>query len=224
MRNNFRCNINELKGAIDVVAQQLLNKRKTIISSAERDKKACEYAQKKGSAVIWQEYLRQFPKGICAFVARLSIKNSPSDATIEKSHYKLYKRGSDMLIKDRNTKLIWQYDISSKSMTWEEGHQYCSNLEEGGYVNWRMPTIKELQYHIKDCLVTKGSCASYQGPGEKGFYWEKGVWSYRGDNFGVFWTSTKRSGNISAAKVVSFYNGLIYETEQSFSNYVMCVR
>ena len=221
---NFNCNVSGLQKVIDDVTRQLLNKRKTTISSTERDEKACEYAQKKGDTTVWKEYLRQFPKGLCAFVAKLAIKNSPSDDTIEKSHYKLYKKGIDMLIRDTRTTLIWQHDISTEAMTWEASKQFCSHFDDGGYTDWRQPTIKELRRHIKGCSATEGSCVSYQGSGKKGFYWEKDVWDYRGDDFGVFWTSTLTQDKVPAVWIVSFYNGNVYPAAKTSINYVMCVR
>ncbi|MBF0230028.1 MAG: DUF1566 domain-containing protein [Desulfamplus sp.] len=48
-------------------------------------------------------------------------------------------------VSDLNTGLTWQQTTDSSSMTWQEAIAYCENLNLGGYTDWRLPNIKELQ-------------------------------------------------------------------------------
>lgn len=45
-----------------------------------QDQQACEYARRNKSSEIWQDYLKQFPQGMCAFEAKSEIKrlNEPA--------------------------------------------------------------------------------------------------------------------------------------------------
>ena len=43
-------------------------------SKSAQDQQACEYARRNNSAEIWEDYLLQFPQGMCAFEAKSEIK------------------------------------------------------------------------------------------------------------------------------------------------------
>ena len=58
--------------------------------------------------------------------------------------------------------LIWS-DINSKqpqNITWLEAEQHCKDLTEGGFEDWRMPTISELRTLVQNCkkTATGGLC------------------------------------------------------------------
>ncbi len=49
---------------------------------------------------------------------------------------------------DKNTGLMWQLDIPSNLMTWDEANQYVNDINQKIYCNfsdWRLPTIEELE-------------------------------------------------------------------------------
>ena len=48
-------------------------------------------------------------------------------------------------VSDLATGLMWQESDSMKGMNWEEALKYADNLNLGGYDDWRLPNIKELQ-------------------------------------------------------------------------------
>lgn len=57
-------------------------------------------------------------------------------------HFIAYDNGT---VKDTKTGLIWAAKGNGKDINWENGKSYCENYRGGGYDDWRMPTIEELQ-------------------------------------------------------------------------------
>ena len=55
--------------------------------------------------------------------------------------------------------LIWS-DRSRNEMDWSRAKQYCENLTESGFDDWRLPNIDELRTTIKNCskIETDGEC------------------------------------------------------------------
>jgi hypothetical protein len=51
----------------------------------------------------------------------------------------------DSTITDKATGLMWSKDDSGKGMDWEAALAYAEASEYGGYDDWRLPNIKELQ-------------------------------------------------------------------------------
>jgi arylsulfatase A-like enzyme len=55
-----------------------------------------------------------------------------------------YLNNNDGTITDLDTALMWTQALSS-SMTWESALAYAEGLTTGGYGDWRLPNVKELQ-------------------------------------------------------------------------------
>ena len=55
---------------------------------------------------------------------------------------------------------INMWSSRSDHMDWESAVDYCNNLSESGYSDWRLPTISELRTLIQNCSGTElgGSC------------------------------------------------------------------
>jgi len=54
----------------------------------------------------------------------------------------LYDNGT---VKDNQTGLMWASKDNGKHINWEDAKRYCENYRGGGYTDWRMPTIDELE-------------------------------------------------------------------------------
>ena len=78
------------------------------------------------------------------------------------------KKENDNLVKlDKKTakplpdpqNLTWSKEASNP-MTWKEAKEYCSNLRENSFSDWRLPNIDELRTLIQNCDKTEsgGSC------------------------------------------------------------------
>jgi formylglycine-generating enzyme required for sulfatase activity len=46
---------------------------------------------------------------------------------------------------DPATGLMWTKQDSGSGVSWDQAKAYCSNLRLGGFSDWRLPTIDELQ-------------------------------------------------------------------------------
>lgn len=130
---------------------------------------------------------------------------------------------------DPETKLMWSTKVLNP-MDWSTSVSYCEDLEEGGYSDWRLPTIDELRTLIRnctntepdgDCRVTddgclKESCAKYCGcdyrSGNNGAYYSK-----IGDDGDVLlWSSSTRSDKTSYAWTVRFAGGGVSSYDKSY--------
>ncbi|MEY4185605.1 MAG: hypothetical protein RIT02_639 [Planctomycetota bacterium] len=63
------------------------------------------------------------------------------------------QKNTDSTVTDQITGLVWQQQLNSQAMTWEQAQQYCSELVLGGHSDWRLPTIRELRSISDDRLA-----------------------------------------------------------------------
>ena len=58
---------------------------------------------------------------------------------------------------DSQTGLMWAARDNGKDITWEEANRYCENCKRGGYTDWRLPTLDELNmlYETGDAYPLK---------------------------------------------------------------------
>jgi hypothetical protein len=81
---------------------------------------------------------------------------------------------------DRSTGLAWQYSEALESKSLAEALAYCEDLELGGFDDWRLPNVRELQ-----------SIADYgRQPRLNPAYFELGSLGHDGRDHWEFWTST----------------------------------
>jgi hypothetical protein len=196
-----------------------------------QDQQACDYARKKGTVEVWQDYLRQFPQGMCAFEAESEIK--------------------DLNKRPQNKELQWSK--RSGKMKWSAAKSYCSNLTEGGYSDWRLPNIDELRTLLiadrvsnrcqlserNNCLSLEcWSCstctqAGTEDPNDKHKYCSIGGWgsdysdgrySRLGDGAIILWSSSGVSGEKYYKWYVDFECGVVASNHTGNDHYVRCVR
>ena len=193
--------------------------------SSSRDAKACEYAKNENSLEAWQDYLDSFPNGECSFEAKGNIRKLQKEIG-KQEHY----------LKDRKIgNLIWS-DRSPNEMDWSSAEQYCENLTEGGFTDWRLPTISELKTTIQNCQSggsacrVSDSCLSYDscwsrscscdGQSNNGGYYSK-----LGDTDGIdLWSSSTRSDYTDNAWEVDFLYGYVFDVNKYVNHSVRCVR
>lgn len=181
-----------------------------------QDQQACEYARRSSNAEIWQDYLKQFPQGMCAFEAKSEIK-------------KLDKNNQNKI-----GELHWS-NRSPHTMNWYAAAQYCRDLKEGGYGNWRLPNIDELRTLIQNHSGTQsgGSCPVSEKTGKLAgrdltgdcLDRDGSNFSKLGDKVGL-WSSSVIYDIPNIRWIVDFSSGLVGNNYIELTNYyyVRCVR
>jgi hypothetical protein len=89
--------------------------------------------------------------------------NAPDAAKVREEIYKLeYRAEEEKLVKeikrdgrfiaysngtvlDTRTNLMWAAQDSGDDIGWQSAKSYCENYRAGGYTDWRMPTLDELE-------------------------------------------------------------------------------
>lgn len=71
---------------------------------------------------------------------------------VDKSQFEI----NPQTIVDTKSKLMWAPSDNRESLTWREAVEYCENYEGGGYEDWRMPKISELQTLIESKVEREG--------------------------------------------------------------------
>jgi len=136
--------------------------------------------------------------------------------------------------------LMWQKSQAPNMMNYYDAVEYCKDLTLDGYSDWRLPSISELKTLIVGCqsgtdacslsdkCLTSGcwtektcACKDNKGPGEGGYYLQKGVWQGGGNGF---WSASVPSDNPDFACHVFFYNGNVYINYRNNEYAARCVR
>jgi len=110
---------------------------------------------------------------------------------------------------DLSAGLVWS-EKSGSTMHWNDSFEYCTKLNEGGFDDWRMPSIKVLNTIVRNC----DSASGCEGD-------SNGKYSVFGE-ISVLWSATAAdSGN---AQAVNFYDGSTATKNADESFYTRCVR
>ncbi len=118
-------------------------------------------------------------------------------------------------------------------MRWNDAVNYCKNLNEGGYTDWRLPNIDELRTLIQNHSGTQtgGTCKISEKAGKLAWSDRSGDCDGRnGSNFSKLgddvwlWSSSTQSDNSYDAWFVNFYDGYVGGYNKGSDNYVRCVR
>lgn len=65
-------------------------------------------------------------------------------------------KAGKVIVTDTKTNLQWTKDYGT-SLTWQQALSYCENLDYGGYTDWRLPNIKELETLVDDTKYNPAS-------------------------------------------------------------------
>ncbi len=134
-----------------------------------------------------------------------------------------FKDNGNGTVTDLTTNLMWQQCSAGQSVpgcagtaatyTWDSGTpsalSYCQNLTLGGYSDWRMPKIKELQSIVD---MTKSSGATIN------------TTYFPNTQSSDYWSSTTYAPNTSGAWIVNFSQGYTNGDYKTNASYVRCVR
>jgi hypothetical protein len=114
---------------------------------------------------------------------------------------------SDGTVSDTKTGLMWQKTGSVSADTWKNAVRYCENLNEAGYLDWRMPTAKELASIVKLDTYNPSIDTAY--------------FNAQPSNY---WSSTAYANNTGYAWRMDFVYGYFNYSDTSNTNYVRAVR
>ncbi|QOY54155.1 DUF1566 domain-containing protein [Candidatus Sulfurimonas marisnigri] len=124
---------------------------------------------------------------------------------LEKKHT-LTRDDSSNIITDSTTGMMWKDDYKVKK-TWNEAKGYCQDLKMGGYDDWRLPAINELE-SIADYRQYKPAIKA-------GF---DNITSH------IYWSSSTDISNSNDAWFLLFENGRSYTLDKTNIYNVKCVR
>lgn len=91
-----------------------------------------------------------------------------------------YIDNKDKTVTDKSTSLMWAKDDSGIKMNWIEALEYAENSKLGGYNDWRLPNVKELQslidYEKKDFPAINTeffntTLKSFKSPKDAYYFW-----------------------------------------------------
>ena len=120
------------------------------------------------------------------------------------------KRTSSKVVIDKTNNLMWQDDISviKVKKNHKDSITYCENLEQAGYTNWRIPTIKEFE-----TIVDKKNEKNYINRAFR-FNVPDGYWALKA-HWRTLWFY---------ADYMHFVSGTPYFDSRHKTKYVRCVR
>ncbi|MBO4699754.1 DUF1566 domain-containing protein [bacterium] len=137
---------------------------------------------------------------------------------------------------DSSSGLIW----SSKDMgTWQNAVEYCGNLSEGNFGDWRLPNINELRWLIQNCdnssaggtcRVSDPDCLSLDTCFETSECRcdadASGIYSKFGDSGfeSWFWSSSETSDDSESVWTIGFAGAELNNNDKTASLYFRCVR
>lgn len=117
-------------------------------------------------------------------------------------------------------KLMWER--KSQMMDWKEAMKYAKNLTLGGYYDWRLPTLEELEEVVLSCggTLSRSSDENWRSITDNDYYQSM----YKKIDFtsNYYWSST--DCNSYSALGIYFYGGYSYCYYKADSYYVRCVR
>ncbi len=133
-----------------------------------------------------------------------STSNSDGDTQRGLTHS--YSDNGDGTITDNNTALIWQKEDDNNTYTHSEAIDYCSHLDLGDSIKWRLPTIDELV-----SITDKGRVSPAINP------------IFTNTDGDYYWSFSSVAYYSSDAWVVYFDYGHDFVSGKDYSGLVRCV-
>lgn len=121
------------------------------------------------------------------------------------AHWTLNNNGT---ITDHLTLLTWQHAELPDSLTWENALQYAETLTMGGYSDWRLPNIKELQSINEESLVQPSVNTTF----------------FNSIKTNKYWSSTSLPNQTTRAWYLDTNYGITTYDLKIRRHYVICVR
>jgi hypothetical protein len=107
----------------------------------------------------------------------------------------------DGTVTDNLTGLMWIKD-ETKTMSWQEALNYAKTLSTGGYTDWRLPNVNELESLLNDGEPNNAAWLNSQGFAnvQPDFYWSSTTLGETANAWGVNFDSGSVSHSVKASK------------------------
>ncbi|MGK5091012.1 DUF1566 domain-containing protein [Deltaproteobacteria bacterium TL4] len=117
-------------------------------------------------------------------------------------------------VTDNARGLMWQQTDDGTTRTWEAALSYCEGLSLGGFSDWRLPNVRELESITLDSTYSPAINTTYFQNTQSDYY------------LSHYWSSTTLFDDTSIAWIVNFFNGKADSDglQKTSSGYVRCVR
>jgi hypothetical protein len=111
---------------------------------------------------------------------------------------------SDGTMTDNLTGLMWARNgnLPGWTKTWDQPLDYCNNLTLGGYNDWRLPNVNELESLINANLYDIATWLNTQG--------------FTDVQDRYYWSSTSYAGSTAYAWIVGMLGGSVYYGNKSY--------
>ena len=155
-------------------------------------------------------YLMLITIALFSYEIRLDKPSNIAEKVKEpKINIALVRDDAKEIVIDKITGLMWQDNIDAKTIrkNRKDAKQYCRRLVFGGYKDWYLPRVKEL-----NSIVDK---TKYDPAIRDGF---KNIISAH------YWSSSPNLSDIVIAINVDFKSGQAYNNTRKGKAYVRCVR
>jgi formylglycine-generating enzyme required for sulfatase activity len=119
-----------------------------------------------------------------------------------------FKDNGDSTVTDQSTGLVWQKFPAGSTMVWEDALKYGEALAQGGFTDWRIPNIKELQSLNDETLLNPSVDRTF----------------FPGFAVGKFWSSTTQFNATTRAWYMDFQYGIATYELKTTAFYIICVR
>jgi len=123
--------------------------------------------------------------------------------------------------------LMWQKE-TLEEMTWYDAMEYAKNLRLGGYDDWRLPTIEELEEVVSSCGGINIKCVDDdwgemidKNEANKSY---QECYKSKGFTSSYYWSSTSNARYTNTAWTIHFDDGDTNGNNKYNSVYIRCVR
>ncbi len=130
------------------------------------------------------------------------------DQKLTTSRFVILANWNSEAVLDRETGLVWERSPDATTTNWTNVQFYCNNRSVGGRKGWRLPGVQELA-SLVDPTVSPGPTLPAGHP-------------FLNVQSSDYWSATTRGA--TGAWFVRFVFGGVFSADQSFTNYVWCVR
>jgi hypothetical protein len=162
----------------------------------------CENCGSNGKFTSYTAIIRKLEAilnaGLVKPIEKIAVKASeqaPGERFVDNGDGTISDTQKITLPSGKKVRLMWQKEGSANRMEHKDTEEYCKNSEVGGYKDWRMPTVEELESIID--RTKRNPAINPLFKCESASYWSSSIYA---NGTAVAWYVNFSVGNVS-------YNG-----------------